>query len=165
MTTQSDVRPATVEPVPTVREQRDQILASSAQDTGRAAVGWYRIAELLDELVADYEDHLETAAGDHASTAAAMTLCKVLDGFDVVSAAARRNGEVLDDLATEMTLAQARMTTIWNELEAERQAPGRRDPAALERGYAARAAREAWYPLMADLTAAERRLQLLEHRD
>lgn len=165
MSTQSEVRPAVTGQVPGVREQRDQILSSPAQDTGRIAASWHAVADLLDELVADYEDHLEAGVAGPASTAAAMTLCRILDGFDVVSAAARRNSEVLDDLATEMTIAQARMATIWNELEAERLQTEHRGSAALERGYAARAAREAWYPLLADLAAAGRRLQILDPHD
>ena len=160
---QIQTQPAVTEPAPPVSRQHEQILAGSATDTGRVALTWQQLAGLLDDLVTHYDRCLESATGtsNAADPALAETLADVLDGFDVAAAAARRNADVLDDLATEITIAQARVSTIWNELQSDRLRRPRVPAAVLERSYTLRAAREAWYPLNGDLMSARDRLQVV----
>ncbi|WP_134323275.1 hypothetical protein [Cumulibacter soli] len=119
-------------------------------DTEAAAHGWERLADLLDVLVDEYEHHLGTDADAIAAQAA---LTDVLDGFDVVSASARRNAEVLDDLAVDLTLAHARMAAIGRESE------NLNEPTA-SRHSMARADREVQHPLDGSIGEARDRLRI-----
>ncbi|MFV0534677.1 MAG: hypothetical protein ACK5MR_13600 [Cumulibacter sp.] len=125
-------------------------VSDSVGDTEAAARGWERLADLLDVLVDEYEDHLGTDADAIAAQAA---LSDVLDGFDVVSAAARSNAEVLDDLAVDLTLAHARMAAIRRESE------NLSEPAAVRHSQA-RADREVQHPLNGSIGEAHDRLRV-----
>lgn len=158
---QFDTRCGETTMVPRVGRQHEQILAVPAEDSGRVAGIWRQLAELLDDLVAVYDDRLAVSPTSAWSQAAAQTLGDVLDGFDVAAAVARSNAEVIDDLATEITIAQARMSAIWRDMQNEnrnRTGPG---DASLEHSYSARAARDAWYPLTGVLATAHEQLQIV----
>jgi hypothetical protein len=157
----ADLQIPAVGQIPSVTRQYQDVMSCSAGETGQVAVTWQQLAELLDELVTQYDEHLECGHRGESDRAAADALSDVLDGFDVAAAVARGNAEVLDDLATEITIAQARMRAIWNEMEADLAGQTPLSAVALERSYSARAAREAWYPLDGDLTAARDRLQVV----
>lgn len=137
---------------PAIDAQRAEVLGVDPRDTAAASARWELVADLLDDLVTDYDERLESGASDDDRAAAGAVLQEVMNGFDVVGAVARRNAEVLDELATEITLAQARMNALWNEYTAD---AARADvPRLNERRYTMRAAREVWYPLDGDVRAA-----------
>lgn len=145
---------------PPISKQREIVLSAEAATTAALGEQWRQVADLLDQLVSDYDDHLESGVDEPARAGARQQLQQVMDAFDVVGASARRNAEVLEDIAAEITIAQARMTSIWNEYEAER-APVHSSIATglVDRRYTARAAREVWYPLDGAVGVAAARLR------
>lgn len=138
-------------PRPSFAEQKNAVLGARVADTVAIADRWTLVADLLDELITDYDAHVAEGAA-RASTA--RQLQDVMDAFDVLGAEARTNAEVLDDLATEITIAQARMATIWNEYECDRAQAQAASLGLVERRYAGRAAREVWYPLDGSIESA-----------
>ncbi|WP_153503070.1 hypothetical protein [Cumulibacter manganitolerans] len=145
---------------PQIGAQRDALAAARPARTAQVGEQWELVADLLDELVSRYDDLLEDGPSAQTATAAGAALQDVMDAFDVLGAVSRHNSEVLDDVATELTIAQARMTTIWSDYEAERAAGELAQRAgSIERRYTARAAREVWYPLDGHIADAARRLR------
>lgn len=148
---------------PSIAQQRQIVLSAEAANTAELGERWREVADLLDELVADYDEHLESEPDAPARAGAGAQLQRVMDAFDLVGAAARHNAEVLEDLASEITIAQARMTSIWSEYESER-APmhSRIATGLLDRRYSTRAAREVWYPLDGAASSAAARLHAFD---
>lgn len=148
-------------PLPGMDDQRAVVAAAPADSAAQASAQWQTVADLLDTLVNDYEEGLAGPADRGAGPAAGQELQAVLDAFDVVGSAARINAEVLDDLATEITLAQARMTAIWNEYHEERDHPSDVATGLVERRYATRSGREVWGPLDDELAGGATRLRVV----
>lgn len=151
-----------------ISAQRKVVLDFEAGETALLGARWREVADLLDAVVADYEEHLENGACAAQRADAGHALEQVMAAFDIASATARHNADVLDDAASEITLAQARLGAIWREYESER---GAASPAASERTdrrFGMRSAREVWYPLdgaIAEASARLRPVALLEFPD
>lgn len=139
--------------------QRADVMGLSADASTQLSAGWQQIAAWFEDTASAYDATLELLARSPGASPEVQDALEVaLAAFDRAGDVAHRNSLVWDDVATEVTLAQARMSVIWVEYQDELRTRGVAGGQLSER-YSSRSAREVWLPVQAEMHAAGERIQ------